>query len=319
MTTSNNNNNNMVVVLTDEMFHEAIANYIDENKQTIDPISRHQLESLKFKWINNATDASDQVMTQEQQQQQQHTIKGILQIEGEYIVVNLEIECCWKTMQKKCDGRLTYYCRIQSAKFRDDSEDKTKEKIQSKMISRLQKDTYIMKLVSFDGKKNNNIHDNDDNDDSFLHLAHAKIEVEESRNILEERVDVSDVVAEALWRAVWSSSESSLDIIELILELPSLPTTSHANSSSSSNNNSNSTFIPTPLANRAKLRLLEDAMLDECEKEGEGELIGDLKRSHHNKVKDSNNDGVIEDGDDTKVKRPPTKKQKKSKANNNRR
>jgi hypothetical protein len=51
-------------------------------------------------------------------------------------------------------------------------------------------------------------------------------------------------------------------------------------------------------------------MLDECEKEGEGELIEDLKISHNKKVEDSNNDGVIEDGY-TKVTRPPTKKQKK--------
>ena len=185
-------------------------------------------------------------MAQQQQQQQQsnqnYMIKGILQMEGEYIIVNLEIQCCWKTssssQKKSGDGQLTYYCRVQSATFIRDNveEDKTKQKIRTKMISRLQQDTYIMKLLSVEGENDNDNdknNDDDDNDDdsssSFLYLANAKIEVEESNNILEERVDVSDVVAEALRRAIWSSSDSSIDIIELILGLPSLPTTSHGN------------------------------------------------------------------------------------------
>ena len=53
--------------------------------------------------------------------------------------------------------------------------------------------------------------------------------------------------------------------MEVILALPSLPCQSTARVSTT-----------TRLANRAKLRLLEDAMLDECEKEGDDEIIEDL-------------------------------------------
>jgi hypothetical protein len=85
---------------------------------------------------------------------------------------------------------------------------------------------------------------------------------------LEERVDVSEPVAEAIRRAIWSSSESSLDIVEFVLSMPSLPTMEH--------HTKTNTFATTPLANRAKLRLLEDAMLDACEREGEDGLLEDL-------------------------------------------
>jgi hypothetical protein len=69
-----------------------------------------------------------------------------------------------------------------------------------------------------------------------------------------------------------------LDLIELILALPSLPGTYHHHDHHHRNHQEHQSIddTTTPLANRAKLRLLEDAMLDECEKEGEGELIQEL-------------------------------------------
>jgi hypothetical protein len=82
----------------------------------------------------------------------------------------------------------------------------------------------------------------------------------------EERVDVVDHVAESLRRAVFSQAESSLDVIEMLLALPILPMSVHD-------------IAPCPLADRAKLRLLEDAMFDACEREGEDEIIGDLQIS----------------------------------------
>ena len=86
----------------------------------------------------------------------------------------------------------------------------------------------------------------------------------------EERVDVIDSVAEGLRRGVFSSAESSLDVTELLLSLPFLPGSAHK-------------VVHCPLADRAKLRLLEDAMFDACEREGEDEIIDDLKISSQDK------------------------------------
>ena len=92
---------------------------------------------------------------------------------------------------------------------------------------------------------------------------------------MEERVNVSDPVAEGLRRALFSQAESSLDLVEILLSLPILPT-----ATSSATATATALSFTCPLANRAKLRLLEDAMLDACEREGEDDLIDDLTISN---------------------------------------
>ena len=133
------------------------------------------------------------------------------------------------------------------------------EKIRSKMITRLRKDDYISKLL-------NDEDDNNNKTPTPVRLAQAKIQVH--GNDLEERVDVTENICEAVKRAVWSSAESPLEAVEVLMQFPCLPTTVHE-----------SLDAKTPLANRAKLRLLEDAMVDACEQEGDEEIIDDLKIS----------------------------------------
>ena len=130
-------------------------------------------------------------------------------------------------------------------------------------------DSMIAQIYADAAEKNDNRMKRDQGDVNSSSSTNKKTRIAQ----LEERVDVSEEVAEAVRRAVWSSSESSLDVVEFILSMPSLPAMNH-------NNNNNNTC--TPLADRAKLRLLEDAMLDACEREGEDGLLEDLSITNNN-------------------------------------
>ncbi|MGK3754038.1 MAG: hypothetical protein ACI8RD_006346 [Bacillariaceae sp.] len=267
--------------LTTDLFYDAVKNYIDYNKP--DPIAKRQLEKWKLDWKNTDSQKIDVSIVSGANSfvdcPATNVIQGTLEIFGDYVAVTIKMECVWKDGKKKEDGRLSYQVDVVSAKFierkNDDDEDEEEEskaerKIRKKMISRLSQDSYISKILALSSIKEKSNHD-------VLCLAQASIYVNTDKYELEERVDVSDTVAETLRRALWSSTKSPLDIVDVILALPSLPChNSAANSSSTTTSSSTST---TRLANRAKLRLLEDAMLDECEKEGEDQLIDDLSIS----------------------------------------
>merc|ERR1712157_252770 len=78
---------------------------------------------------------------------------------------------------------------------------------------------------------------------------------------LEERFNVVPEPLEGVRKAIFSHCEDDLDALELLLNMPYLP-------------RSNS-----PLAERAYLRLLEDALFDACEREGEDDILDDLNIS----------------------------------------
>jgi hypothetical protein len=232
-------------------------------------------------------------------------------------------------INRHVDGELFYSCHVRSARLlldppvvptrdgpavgaapapqEDDGADvdrKVQAKIRDRTIARLRQDSYISKLLREEEPERKQPqqqprHPNGDADDDAGGgsadetgpvLATARIRVDRNRNVLEERVDVTDSLAEALRRAVWPAAESSLDVVELILALPSLPccATAPASSSGAARSAATNTTAPsrstttttttttTPLANRAKLRMLEDAMLDACEREGEDQLLEDL-------------------------------------------
>ena len=120
--------------------------------------------------------------------------------------------------------------------------------------------------------------------------AQAKIKVDQSN--LEERVHVSEKLCECIRRSIWSAVDSPLDVIDLILNLPCLPT------------------HQTPLASRAKLRLLEDAMCDACEQEGEDELIEDLSISTK-EGGEGDNDNKDDDENEKEQDRQSSKKRRK--------
>ncbi|KAG7345291.1 hypothetical protein IV203_032822 [Nitzschia inconspicua] len=293
----------IVATLTTKAFELALAAYIDENKP--DPIAKRQLESWRLHWENiDAETAEWRDLFGEGDacntffdgnQNLTHQLQGNLTIQSEYLSVQLQFCCAWSRFVDKDpssllsvssnstkvsnNGMLLYSCRVHSAELCEhpkntDDDNKTNRKIRQKIIKRLQQDSYIAKLLTMNNTTNQQQRQKPSSlVDSVL--AKARIHVDDSKFVLEERVDVSETIAEALRRALWSSTESSLDMIEVLLALPSLPGTQH-NSNSSTQSSSMSFTATTPLANRAKLRLLEDAMLDECEKEGEGELIQEL-------------------------------------------
>lgn len=258
-------------------FLDAIERFIDENKP--DPLSLKQLSCWSLEW----KDSDDQDFPLSPS----HALKGTLRITGEYLVVSLIVTCSWSTSDTDdSHGTLYYSCRA-SAKVRTKSEwkksrqadgynnnTKANDKVRSKMIKRLQQDAYISKIL---------IQDNSDDKQKTKReppiLAQAKIIVDDTG--LEERVDVSEAICEAIKRSIWSSAESPLDIIDLILQFPCLPTIEHQDIISTT----------TKLANRAKLRLLEDAMVDACEQEGEDEILQDLAISTKKDTYQGNKEG----------------------------
>lgn len=256
-----------------------------------------------------------------------HQLQGTLEIGGDYLVVILRVSCRWKAViesQSGASSSSTQYGKIffschAKARFRTKSElrekdnenggtdradRKVQDKIRSKVLARLRDDAYICKL--FVEKNDSSSQELFSVKEDATHsrgplLAEAKIKY--SALDLEERVAVVEDVCEAIKRAVWSSAESPLDVVEIILQMPFLPTTEHKSEAT--------TIAVTQLANRAKLRLLEDAMCDACEKEGDGEMLDDLKISEGA----TNPSDVQEGGDDEESswKNGPSKKKKDSK------
>ncbi|KAL3937666.1 MAG: hypothetical protein SGBAC_007267 [Bacillariaceae sp.] len=245
-----------VTIPSEAPFLRAIDQYADENKP--DPLSLKQLKGLSVEWENKT-------LSQERQTQfsfdPTHVLHGILSITGEYMVVNLNIICAWTFDESSHKhGNLSYKCCASAFMLKSETKEKVEEKVKSKMQKRLKKDAYISKLLISKGGAT--IAASDGNWPVF-----CSAEIRSLPKDLEERVDVSQPIAEAIKRAVWSSAESNLDIVDLVLCFPSLPTSMHA---------SNTFATTTELANRAKLRLLEDAMLDACEQEGEDQILEDL-------------------------------------------
>jgi hypothetical protein len=302
------------VSLSSKSFEDALDRYIDYNKP--DPLSRKQLEGWSLKWEDDDKNEKGDSSIQGFLSDPSHELQGTLEIGGEYLVVLLHVICRWKVaVQSKTTsasssstqhGQFFYSCHA-SARFWTKSELKEKhkgfdradkkvqDKIRSKMVARLREDAYISKL--FVETSDSSSSQQSAQVPKGPLLAEAKIEY--SANDLEERVRVSEDVAEAIKRAVWASAESPLDVIEVILHLPFLPTTAHKSEGS--------TLATTQLANRAKLRLLEDAMCDACEKEGEGELLDDLKISDGSTKNPSD---IPETDDDRSGEASPPKKKK---------
>mmetsp|Transcript_94700 Transcript_94700/g.192529 ORF Transcript_94700/g.192529 Transcript_94700/m.192529 type:complete len:298 (+) Transcript_94700:162-1055(+) len=274
--------------LATDIFNDSLKSYIDYSKP--DPIARRQLESWKLKWSegysyqNNigldAGDDDNDSGTKPVEWSPENSIEGTLEISGDYVAVTIHMKCIWtdgkaaKDDDKIEDGRLSYTCRVKSGRLIEEKkyEDKTERKIRKKIVSRLRQDSYIARLLGFNKGK----------ESAQLCLAEASIYVNAKTYEMEERVDISEIAAEALRRALWSSTTSTLDTVEVILSLPSLPCRSVEDAKTT-----------TRLANRAKLRLLEDAMLDECEKEGDDQLIEDLNISQSVKSSEEGNNSAL--------------------------
>mmetsp|Transcript_52825 Transcript_52825/g.78319 ORF Transcript_52825/g.78319 Transcript_52825/m.78319 type:complete len:191 (+) Transcript_52825:417-989(+) len=103
----------------------------------------------------------------------------------------------------------------------------------------------------------------------------------------EERVNVSEDALEGVRRSVLSMTECNLSVLELCLAMPWLPRNSDKNfilQGADVCHNSVSSEELMLCADRAALRLLEDALFDACEKEGEEDMLDDLNLDDDSKL-----------------------------------
>ena len=300
--------------LDGEMFQRALERYVDENKP--DPLVLKQIEKFEMSWDTTQQERSGDAENEGSSKlgcpadlsfTPTDVIHGVLTWNGDYMCAEIEALCCWAphvmsdstenngTNKMPSHGSL-YFALRPTLRFRtkhdkrpgDESkskeERKADEKLRSRMIKRLKEDIFIKKLVP-DTLNNDSIKkSSSEHKQPDTILCEARVSVNSSENgsddantsggQFEERVDVTDSVAEGLRRGLFSSAESALDVAELLLSLPILPCKAHK-------------ILLCPLADRAKLRLLEDAMFDACEREGEDEIIDDLKISSQDKSEHS--------------------------------
>uniref|UniRef100_A0A7S3L2K4 Uncharacterized protein n=2 Tax=Amphora coffeiformis TaxID=265554 RepID=A0A7S3L2K4_9STRA len=179
--------------------------------------------------------------------------------------LRLSVLCYWKGTKK--DGSIHFSCDVVRGEFTaepkvdQDSSDKkavkAAQKIHQKMIKRLMRDDYISKLVK--GHRQN--------------LIEATIMVK-STGELEERVYCDENTAEGIRRGIFTTAENSLDVFDWVVSLPFLPSCAHVGVIS----------LTTPLADRVKLRCLEEATYDACEQQDEEEIVDDLHISKKSKT-----------------------------------
>lgn len=218
-------------------FSLALERYIDENKP--DPLMRKQMQAWELTWDVGELQDSARFSFDPS-----HMVAGTLLWKGQYMEVHLSSSCYWRGSAK--EGSLFVSCQAR-ATFREGKQDESKadKKVRRRMVKRLKDDDYIQKLLS-----------------ESCDFCEASIQLDPEH--LEERVHCNEVIVEAVRRAVFSTAESPLDVFDFVVSLPFLPCTVHKLAAT------------TGLADRAKLRLLEDAMYDACEQEEEDEMVKGL-------------------------------------------
>ena len=325
--------------LTISQFTDALARHIDASKP--DPLAKSQIDSLHINWEQEKTlpgdyvsggDAGGTITTS--------SLRGTLALSSEYISVSIHVLCHWKrSVRRSCDAnnkstdnsdgvdaaakqfqeefdiKLTASASESTAESsknthqQDRKDRKRSKKLRAEMLKRLRSDHYIRRLF---------VDDNDANTDCALcealiqqnlrsgDKAAGTIDVDE----LEERVNVDEGTLQGIKNAIFSQSEDNLDVLEILLNMPYLPRLSSPSSD-------NDEEVTTPnqwrskLANRAYLRLLEDAMFDACEKEGEDELFDDLNISggvshYQHKGEKSGKKGSDRDEESKRVRNDPS-------------
>ena len=173
-------------------------------------------------------------------------------------------------------------------------EQRIKEKVQAKVIKRVQADPYIQRIL----KKENEAQGVNDDSNDLLCEAHIKRTFKESKVVeqileekktnsdssdLEEKVYVSSYLLEGFKRSICSKLDSNISAIELLLEMPYLPKKYDFGKVLFENvTGKGEPEMTENLAGRIQLRILEDVTIDECEKEGENDLLSDLSLSEKN-------------------------------------
>ena len=265
--------------LDSESFIDAIRHYIDQEKP--DPLQKRQMEGWKWVWhdARNVQDntagrsSSTGVRPRHLDFEPTNVLMGSLEWMGNIIVVSIKAHCYWSGNER--DGGSLFFQCWAGARFADLSDIRKEANIQKKMRERLRQDDYISNKIFGIGKRQDDEEDDDGDFGQGLHeLCQVSIKTDNNNSNghsqLEERVFCNEETAEAIRRAVYSTAPNGpIDVFDLVCALPLLPTQL------------------TGLANRAKLRLLEDAMYDACENEGEEEIVHGLKLEQQQPVDDS--------------------------------
>jgi hypothetical protein len=94
--------------------------------------------------------------------------------------------------------------------------------------------------------------------------------------VREERYGTDESAAEAIRRCVWSSADDAADVLQFVVQyLPLLPA-APAGAPPGFGAGSPAAQAAIRLADRARLRLLEDALVDACQRQADDEMVGGL-------------------------------------------
>ena len=305
-----------------EDFEAALVSHVDESKP--DPLARRQLENLVLQW--EPLSQQEQTGESGGDPEEIQEVCGTLTLFGEYMSVSINSSCLWKWQpcrlsDNSCAHATLSFRLVASAKFIPQSQQKrfqkerlqrTKDaektadkdsssspkigrkeqraqtKIRAGMIDRLKNDFYIKRLLDLDGGSSTVSGGKFGDEQVELQHRVCEAEIKESFTVdgtvkeLEERVDVSEDALEGIRRAVLSQLDDNTSVLDLLLAFPYL-----INTQPETRNDGKGNAITLQLGNRAILRLLEDACIDACEKEGEDELLEDLSLKDRGEGDDS--------------------------------
>jgi len=205
----------------------------------------------------------------------------------------------YKRLQKERDKRASSNqsdgdnCVRESDANADRKQQKAQAKVRSRMVDRLKKDPYVKKLLDT-ASATSSLSISDNGGDIarkqitlFAAEIHQSFDSRGKVEDMEERVDINEDGVEGVRRAMFSQLEDNTSVVELLLSLPFLPKDVETKQD-------NGHPIELQLGHRAVLRLLEDAMVDACEKEGEDEMLDDLVISGNDDKDDDLSDGDCE-------------------------
>jgi hypothetical protein len=297
-------------------FREALLSYFDAEK--LDNLVTAQAENLSVQWhqhpcemVSTSSNSDSFMMTHISASNQSFPeegcrLQGQLSIANGYICVDLEARVLWKYWSDQqnaygeeikksfCGTRskpeyVLHFQLSASAEIIESVSVQISKQVGLKMKKRLQEDPYIRKLLSCSSSNTTNL--------ARMPVCEAIIEqkwpsennnlnISDSSPSIEERVDVSEEAVEGIRRAILSQSDCNLTIMEVLLTMPWLATSSTSvgfRSRHKSILNGWDTYLSSTsldvfrsACDRAALRLLEDALLDACEREGEEDILEDL-------------------------------------------
>jgi hypothetical protein len=312
-------------------FRQAVERYIDEDKP--DTLRRRQIESWRFAWWDDAAAADPAVIAASPTTTTKatdtaastdaallfvpdHCITGTLTWTGEYVTIRFHCTSYWKEEppddgkkngtkneppRPKDDGdsggSFVAKCHVNQVTLRDDLS-KEQIKVQQKLAKRWKKDATVTALLNTTGAAA-----------VAVELFDVSIVVApHGHDNNEQRSYWNENCCAALRTIFYTTAESSLEVFEFIVRyLPTVIMPHHPQTTSGSSSSQATTTTITKLADRAVLRLLEDATYDACAAEDSDTAEESLEELHLDHPND-NDDDDDDDDDDNKKKKAKRRK-----------